>query len=525
MKKVKCLFLTGFLGAGKTTAALQLLGTMLETGSNVRCIVNDLGAVNVDAERFKKTFPSLDIADLSGACIGCNGRDEFYPVIERFHAEGVEALIIEATGVLTGNEMRQIANDMQHLCDFKVVTMLHVPRVIAGGVIERAEMVLSQLREADIVGLTWTNQLPNFEGQADPRLTPVHQLLGAATSDSAVEMHIIPDPETGEVNDVFLGALLGLLHTPVKLHMHPLGCACGHNHNHDDHHGRGTHHDHHSHAHDAAYFAWSGRFASALTKEELVALVMSVHKNNPVLRAKGDIAGESFDFVNNVWKFSDIQNGEAHSGTIITTSVLPQEVIDRIAGGPLALAPATTTENEVAVRELLGQLAPIQPTPDSVLALDGQTYLAWSIATKPGAVSLEVRALAVKAMFARLLAAAQLIGNEVSGHPVAARTVGAYLPYFTLQHKDELPQELTEQILVARPEILLAHGLLALKVLGQGTGVTGATVRPEFLSHALNYTKQYAPQSVPLLRHAFTHCVNIAADNQREGWATLIAHP
>lgn len=89
--------LAGFLGAGKTT----LLKRILEDPQGVRygVLVNDFGAINIDAELVVET--GADQVSLANGCICCTIRDDLVEAIGRLLDQdpAPEHLLIETSGV------------------------------------------------------------------------------------------------------------------------------------------------------------------------------------------------------------------------------------------------------------------------------------------------------------------------------------------------------------------------------------------------------------------------------------------
>jgi len=89
--------LTGFLGAGKTT----LLTRILDQPEGVRfgVLVNDFGAINIDAELIVET--GADQVSLANGCVCCSIRDDLIGAVENLlKREPVpDRLIVEASGV------------------------------------------------------------------------------------------------------------------------------------------------------------------------------------------------------------------------------------------------------------------------------------------------------------------------------------------------------------------------------------------------------------------------------------------
>ncbi|MFX4959664.1 GTP-binding protein, partial [Acinetobacter baumannii] len=70
--------LTGFLGAGKTTLLNRLLNG--DHGLRAAVLVNDFGAVNIDAELVVDI--GEDIISLANGCVCCSIRDDLNAAID-----------------------------------------------------------------------------------------------------------------------------------------------------------------------------------------------------------------------------------------------------------------------------------------------------------------------------------------------------------------------------------------------------------------------------------------------------------
>lgn len=89
--------LTGFLGAGKTT----LLNHLLEEdhGLRIGVLVNDFGAINIDAELIEAV--DEEVVELSNGCICCSIREDLLSVIWTLieRPNPPDYFVIEASGV------------------------------------------------------------------------------------------------------------------------------------------------------------------------------------------------------------------------------------------------------------------------------------------------------------------------------------------------------------------------------------------------------------------------------------------
>lgn len=89
--------LTGFLGAGKTTLLQRLLAD--PQGTRFGVLVNDFGAINIDAELVAET--DGERVSLANGCVCCTIRDDLVEAVQRLLASDPppDRLVVEASGV------------------------------------------------------------------------------------------------------------------------------------------------------------------------------------------------------------------------------------------------------------------------------------------------------------------------------------------------------------------------------------------------------------------------------------------
>jgi G3E family GTPase len=89
--------LTGFLGAGKTTLLTRLLNQ--PEGVRFGVLVNDFGAINIDAELIVET--GVDQVSLANGCVCCSIRDDLIGAVTRLleREPPPDRLIVETSGV------------------------------------------------------------------------------------------------------------------------------------------------------------------------------------------------------------------------------------------------------------------------------------------------------------------------------------------------------------------------------------------------------------------------------------------
>jgi G3E family GTPase len=140
----------GYLGAGKTTLINKLLAA--PHGKRLMVLVNDFGAINIDAELLESA--SEDTLALTNGCVCCTmGNDLFMAIADVLsRAQRPDHLIVEASGVA---DPRKLANaaiaepDMRYGGIVTVVDSGNFPEVMKDPLI--APQLRDQVTCADMV--------------------------------------------------------------------------------------------------------------------------------------------------------------------------------------------------------------------------------------------------------------------------------------------------------------------------------------------------------------------------------------
>lgn len=115
MKKTKVFLITGFLGAGKTSAMKSLIDyTKDKNNLNIGIIVNEFGKINVDARTLYED--GLEITEINNGSIFCKCLEgTFVDHVVKFGAMGLDFLFVESSGLSDPSSMESIMNHANKL--------------------------------------------------------------------------------------------------------------------------------------------------------------------------------------------------------------------------------------------------------------------------------------------------------------------------------------------------------------------------------------------------------------------------
>ena len=161
---IPVLLVAGYLGAGKTTLLNHLLAN--PGGRRIAAIVNDFGAIDIDAQLLGQV--SEGVVSLKNGCICCSLQGDLLrtlsSVIKR--SSPPDAIVIETSGI---SDPAEIIRNLMDPVIFKVapletvVTLVDARRVLDEPQLAQDALWRSQLRAADFVLLTKTDLLQDAE--------------------------------------------------------------------------------------------------------------------------------------------------------------------------------------------------------------------------------------------------------------------------------------------------------------------------------------------------------------------------
>lgn len=150
--RVRILLVTGFLGAGKTTVVNHLLAHA--EGRRIAAVVNDFGAINIDAELIAGA--SEGVVSLANGCICCSLEGDLLRTLSTLLRRDPKPdyIVIETSGVADPAEIVRNLMDPVILREAPLETVLCVMDASTPPATLDEALQRSQLRVADIVALT-----------------------------------------------------------------------------------------------------------------------------------------------------------------------------------------------------------------------------------------------------------------------------------------------------------------------------------------------------------------------------------
>ncbi len=149
---VPILLVAGFLGAGKTTVVNHLLAHA--GGRRIAAVVNDFGAINIDAELIAGA--SDGIVSLANGCICCSLEGDLLRTLAAILrcSPRPEAIVIETSGVADPADIVRNLMDPVIWREAPLETVICVVDATAPAEALNDALFRSQLRAADVVALS-----------------------------------------------------------------------------------------------------------------------------------------------------------------------------------------------------------------------------------------------------------------------------------------------------------------------------------------------------------------------------------
>lgn len=256
--------LTGFLGAGKTTLLNRILNG--KHGLKVAVLVNDFGAINIDAELVVGV--ESGVISLANGCVCCTIRDDLIETVMETidRPEKPEYILLEASGVAEPSGIAMTFNNPRFrerirldsiLCVVDAEQVFAAPEMMELKMFQMACADMVILNKVDLVG---RDQIGRIKEWLDSRF---HRYRLVETSHAEVPLPVLLS--VGRFDPARLDAQL------------PEGRCTDPN----------CHHAHHGHDHSRTFSTWSFETDRPLSLEALREAASRLPAN--IYRAKGVI--------------------------------------------------------------------------------------------------------------------------------------------------------------------------------------------------------------------------------------------
>jgi len=99
MYKIPVHIISGFLGAGKTTAIIRILSRK-PAGENWAIIINEFGKISIDGQTLQSESAEGSVFEITGGCICCSAKGYFQENLEKITLQNrFHRIIIEPSGL------------------------------------------------------------------------------------------------------------------------------------------------------------------------------------------------------------------------------------------------------------------------------------------------------------------------------------------------------------------------------------------------------------------------------------------
>ena len=153
MGKIKVNIITGFLGAGKTTAIVNLLKKKSKK-ENWAVVVNEFGEISIDSLTLSESTGSGKVYDVHGGCICCSAKEYFNESLIKIIRENkFDRIVIEPTGLGGPDMVTEIILSNPELELMPAICLID-PGIFDNKRIQMIPLFRVQIQRADVLVLS-----------------------------------------------------------------------------------------------------------------------------------------------------------------------------------------------------------------------------------------------------------------------------------------------------------------------------------------------------------------------------------
>ena len=154
--------ISGFLGAGKTTAILELLSRK-PTGEQWAIVINEFGKISIDGKILAASATGQSVFEISGGCICCSAKAYFLEDMEKIVQTGrFDRIIVEPSGLGGTDHITELAAQHPGLQLMPVICLIDIT-MTANPRLKMLPIYKSQILKADLVLFTKSELLTEQE--------------------------------------------------------------------------------------------------------------------------------------------------------------------------------------------------------------------------------------------------------------------------------------------------------------------------------------------------------------------------
>ena len=165
MEKIPVHLISGFLGAGKTTEIIRLLG-LKPAGENWAIIINEFGKISIDGQTLQSESSRGSVYEISGGCICCTAKIYFRENLEKIIAtSNFNRIIIEPSGLGGIDHITEMVRQHAGLQLMPVVCLVDIT-LTENPRLKRLPLYREQILNADLILFSKSELLSDSELQA-----------------------------------------------------------------------------------------------------------------------------------------------------------------------------------------------------------------------------------------------------------------------------------------------------------------------------------------------------------------------